>query len=684
MEELLQNPAYRHVVLNHLPVTGLFVAWIVLLVGVLLRDRTVSRLGLVLVAVMAGSAIVVMPAGEDAYPIVYDALDGPGRARLDHHADLAGVWGLGLYATAVLALFGLGASFWREPATRTVSAVVAVAGFASLGAALVVAEAGGRIRHAESHLAAPARAGDEAVAMRRLDPDQYRRALVDAFGDEIEVDGHLEPAARRSGLLAVGGSQVTITPAAFERYESSARAVARQVTAEDGRAALSCTPADPAEPDDACTEQIVREAGAKLFRRELTDPEVAARVQGARAVAERDGDFYAGIRLALTSMMVSPEFLFRIERIEPDPSESGRLRLTGDTLAVRLSYLFWNAPPDDELRAAARRGDLADPDGLARQIDRLLASPRLRDGVRAFFWDVLRFDEIEEINKDLSRFPTYTKETADEAREQTLRVVVDHLLDREADYRDLFTTRRSFMTRSLGALYRVPVRSVQGWEAFEFPEDHLRAGLLTHASLNMLHAHPARSSPTLRGQFLREAILCQEVPPAPADVEFALFNDDENPDRKTARQRLEAHSSDGSCRSCHKLTDPIGLGLEQFDAIGAPREVENGAVIDASGDLDGDAFRGVAEMGQAFRNHPALVPCVVETLYQYAVGRETLAAERPALANLERQFEASGFTFPALLRAVALTETFRGAPSGDVRSKENLQTASSDATGGGA
>ena len=144
---------------------------------------------------------------------------------------------------------------------------------------------------------------------------------------------------------------------------------------------------------------------------------------------------------------------------------------------------------------------------------------------------------------------------------ETLRVIVDHLIERRGDYRDLFTTRSSFMTRRLGAVYRVPVAAEQGWETFEFAEGDPRGGLLAHASLNMLNAHPGRSSATLRGVFLRESLLCQEVPPAPADVDFGLFNEDDTPKYRTARERLSVHSTAASCRNCHKLSDPIGLGL---------------------------------------------------------------------------------------------------------------------------
>jgi hypothetical protein len=372
-------------------------------------------------------------------------------------------------------------------------------------------------------------------------------------------------------------------------------------------------------------------------------------------------DFYAGLEVLVTSLLVAPDFLFRVEVAEPDPASEGDLRLSGVTLASRLSYLLWNAGPDERLREAAARGELSDPEGLAREVDRMLASPRLEDGARAFFDDVFRFDEFADLGKDPVRFPSYSSRLAEDAREQTLRVVVDHLIARRGDYRELFTTRRSFMTRALGPLYVVPVSAETGWEPIEFAAGDPRAGLLSHASFNMLHSHPGRSSPTLRGVFLREALLCQNVPPAPADVDFALFNEDDNPMYKTARDRLAAHATDATCRNCHKLTDPIGLGLQVFDGIGRFRSTENGAPIDTSGELDGRSFANNLELGRAFHDSAAVAACLVENVYRYAVGREPNHSERGLLRHLERGLEDSGYRLDALLRAVATSDGFGSA-----------------------
>lgn len=660
---LLEDPAYRHVVLNHLPITGLLLAWIVVGCAAWLGQRAMARLGFVLVLVTAGSVWVVVPSGDEAYTLVHEALDGPGKERLDHHADLAGRWAWLLTADAIAAGVALALSIARPGLTRAAAATVTLLTLATLGGALQIADAGGKIRHGRLAHSAPSQdlaAGP--VAMRRLSEAQFRAAIRDTFGEEIEVVSRFDPEVRHARLLAVGGARMSLTPAGFERTEALAQGIAEQVLAEehlDRRP--GCTPADRAMRDDGCAAEFIAAVGEKLFRRPLREAEISVRVEAAGRTADQWQSFDKGLELALVSLLVSPEFLFRVERVEEIDNDGAATPITAETWASRASFLLWNAGPDEELAAAVRKGALESPDERARQVERMLASPRSADGVRAFFADLLRFDEMEGKPKDPQRYTFWTRTIADDATEQTLRTVADHLVTRELPYSELFTSRRTFLTRSLGPVYAAPVRQPSGWEPVEFAAGHARSGLLSQAAFHILHAHPGRSSPTLRGAFLRESLLCQSVPPAPADVEFALFNDDSNEELRTARDRLAAHSTEGSCRSCHQLTDPLGLGLENFDGIGRYRTRENGVAIDASGELDGIAFANHHELGAAFAVHPRLAPCVVRNLYRYAVGREEVGGETELLAQLTASFEGDGQRWKPLLRAIALSEGFASA-----------------------
>ncbi|MEO2167098.1 MAG: DUF1588 domain-containing protein [bacterium] len=665
ISQLLEDPAYRHLVLNHLPVTGLFIAWIVVTTGAVAGQRTASLLGCLLVLAMAGSSLVVAQAGDQAYTVIYETLDGPGKEHLDEHADLAGDWVWLLVATAASAGIAFVTGMLRPELTRRASAAVALCTLASLAGAFVIADAGGRIRHFRGHNTAAidpdARPVGGPVAMRRLSPGQLERAIHDALGSDIEVVGRFDPEVRHARLLAIGNGRMTVTPSGFERQENLAQSIAEQVLAPERRdRLLPCQPASAEERDDGCTAKFVRELGEKLFRRPLREDEIEVRVAAAGKAADEAKNFDKGTELALITLLVSPEFLFRIERTEA--TDDDWEELTTDSWATRVSFLLWDAPPDAELLDAVRSGTLGDRVERARQVERMLSSDRIIDGTRAFFADLFRFDELETSAKDPQRYTFWNQQLAQDAREQTLRLIADHLAVQAKPYPDLFTTRRNFLTRSLGPIYAVPVRAANGWEAVEFPEGHTRTGILSHAVFHILHSHPGRSSPTLRGAFLRESILCQIVPPAPADVEFALFNDDQNEELRTARERLKVHSSDGSCRGCHQLTDPIGLGLENFDAIGRYRRKENGAPIDPGGEIDGVSFADHRELGAAIAAHPRLVECLVTNLYRFAVGREEVETERGLLARLGREFEENSYKWKPLMRAIALSEGFGTAP----------------------
>lgn len=675
VNELVGNPAHRHVLLNHLPITGLAVAAVVLAWGIF-EDRWTSIVfGLSLCIVTSASAVLVMQSGDAAYPLLFERLDGHGQAWLDHHLFLAERYGRFLPVNALLAAVAIGFGARRPRWRRRLAIALLVTTSASLLATSIIAEAGGKVRHDEFRTTNPpvhdsqGREGVKApsdsgvpVAMRRLTEAQYRRAIADVFGPEIEIAGRFEPDGRREGLVAVSSAFVTVTPSGFEQYEAMAREVARQVVSEPNRSRLlPCAPADPARADAACSEAVLRAFGPRILRRPLEEAEIERRITAAAEAADRVDDFFAGIELIVTSLLVAPDFLFRIESVEQGAGADGRSSLSEATLASRLSFLLWNAGPDDALLSALAEGRLADPESYAREVDRMLGSPRFEAGVRAFFEDLFRFDEFSDLGKDPLRYPMYSAKVAADAREQTLRVVVDHLVARQGDYRELFTTRRIFMTRTLGPVYALPVHAESGWEAAEFAPADRRAGILTHASFNLLNAHPGRSSPTLRGLFLREALLCQNVPPAPANVDFGLFNADDDPQHKTARDRLAVHSSAASCRNCHALTDPIGLGLENFDGIGRYRASEGGAAIDAGGDLDGEPFADAVGLGQALARSPLVGSCLVETAYRYAVGRGAVLEERPLLRQLGRRFEQEGYRIAPLMREIALSEGFRTA-----------------------
>jgi hypothetical protein len=504
------------------------------------------------------------------------------------------------------------------------------------------------------------------VKASRLTPEQYRAVIGDIFGPQIDLGGRLEPVMRVGGLLTVGASSVSVTAAGMEQFDAMAEAIADQVLlqAANRQIFLPCKPADPRKADEGCARLFLSRVGERLFRRPLSESELRTFVAAAGVASTKLGDFHAGLSMSLAAMLASPQFLFRIPVLEEDPGRSGAFRLDGYSKASRLSFFLWNTGPDPELLRAAREGELESNRGLRRQIDRMMRSPRLEEGLRAFFRDMLQFDAFETLSKDPMLFPKFSRREMADAEEQTLRTLVDHLLVRGGDYRDVFTTKQTFLTPSLAAIYQVPVAhdapngDIEEWVPFEFAADDPRAGILSHASFTALHSPPGRTSPTERGKAVREVLMCQTVPAPPPDVQFTVVQNTADPVHRTVRQRLLAHATVPSCAGCHRVMDPMGLALENFDGSGEFRTAENGVGIDTSGDLDGVPFTNPLELAAVVRDNPAIPSCLVKRMAAYAFGQELTQDQRVFVKDMRKLFRESGYQVPELMRAIASREEF--------------------------
>ena len=410
---------------------------------------------------------------------------------------------------------------------------------------LILAISGGAIA-----VAAPPAENSYVVSLRRLTEQEYRNSIADVFGKEIEVRGSFEPTKRTGGLEAASTALLSVTPVGFESFNKMANDIAAQVTAEKYRPKLPCAPKDPKAPDDVCAGKILSHYGLLLFRRPLTAAELENRVGLSRRMAERTNDFYAGVQYALSMLLQLPDFIFRTELAIPSADgKSGTL--DAYSRATRLSFLMWNTTPDAELLRAAGSGELNTSAGLARQVDRLMASPRLEAGMRAFFDDMLQMDTFDTVSKDSLLYPKWGSAMATSAREETLRTVIGLALHDNGDIRDLMTTRQTYIDRRLAMLYGVPFPFTGDWVKYEFPAESGRSGILTQISMLSMFSHPGRSSPTKRGVALREIFLCLPTPEPPNDVDFSAVNDPKSP-IKTLRERLMAHTTNKTCAACHQ------------------------------------------------------------------------------------------------------------------------------------
>lgn len=522
----------------------------------------------------------------------------------------------------------------------------------------------------EAAIAAPP-AESQVVSLRRLTEKEYRNSIADIFGKEIEVRGSFEPTKRSNGLAAVSTAVLSVTPVGFESFSKMANDIAAQVTADNYRAKLPCAPKDPKTYDEACSSRIISHYGLLLFRRPLTGAELDNRVGLSRRIAGQTNDFYAGVRSSLSMLLQLPDFIFRSE--VAIPSGKGKLRtLDSYSRATVLSYLLWNTTPDAELLQSAQSGELNTPAGLAKQVNRLMASPKLDAGMRAFFDDLLQLDTLDTVSKDSLLYPKWGSGMADSAREETLRTVTGLALHDNGDIRDLMTTRQTYIDRKLAVLYRVPFPFTGDWAKVEFPADSGRSGLLTQISTLSMFSHPGRSSPTKRGVALADIFLCLPTPDPPNDVDFAEVNDANNP-LKTLRQRLLSHAGNKVCAACHDRSDPLGLSLEAFDTIGGFRATDNGEKIDASATIQGQSFSGAQGLGQYLHDNPRYPACVARRLHTY--GRSAQRWTMDDFPDTYKAFQSSGFRLRALLKSMALSDSFYAVPPPENSSTDTAKAA---------
>jgi hypothetical protein len=494
------------------------------------------------------------------------------------------------------------------------------------------------------------------VALRRITETQYRHTIADVFGPEIKISARFEPERRVDRLLAIGSAQLSLTSSGFEQYFALASSISGQVLDEKRRTdAVPCKPADPTRADDACSRLFIEKYGERLFRRPLTKSETLARLRTASTGAKQSGDFYAGLKLALTSLLLAPEFLFRVETAEPDPAHPRQYRLDGYTKVARLSFLLWDSAPDQELLRAARSGAIHTRAGLQAQLQRMIASPRFEDGARAFFTDMLQLDGIENLVKDAAIYPKFNQSVADSAKEQTLKTTIDLLVRKGRDYRDLFTANETFINRPLAAVYRIPFASSGDWAPYTFPQSSERSGILTQVSFLSLFAHPGTSSPTKRGIKVYEIFMCQVTPDPPANVDFSRVRDST---KGTVRARLLDHMQNVGCAVCHRRTDPPGLALEHFDGLGQLRTMENGTLIDVSAGINGVNVDGAQGLGQFLHDDPRVPECLVRNVYAYGVGRETDEQDRDYLVVQNRAFAGNGYRLSGLMVQIASSPEF--------------------------
>ena len=377
------------------------------------------------------------------------------------------------------------------------------------------------------------------------------------------------------------------------------------------------------------------------------------------AAGRRDGGFETGIRRGLESILIDPEFLFRIERDPAEPAAAGAHPISDVELASRLSFFLWSSIPDDELLNVAVRGQLRDPDVLERQVRRMLADTRARALVDGFAVQWLGLRRLQSVVPAPALFPEFDDNLREAFAEETRRFVGSQLRE-DHSVLDLLRADYTFANERLARHYGIPNVYGSRFRRVTF-DDGVRGGLLGHGSILTATSYPTRTSPVLRGNWLLEHILGAPPPPPPPDVP-ALPDQGEGGRLASVRERLEQHRANPNCASCHARMDPLGFALEHFDAIGKWRASgEAGTSIDASGIFpDGTAFHGLAGLKTILLSeHEQFVHTVAEKLTTYALGRGVQHYDMPAIRQIVREAGANDYRWSSLVLGIVRSMPFQ-------------------------
>jgi len=417
-----------------------------------------------------------------------------------------------------------------------------------------------------------------------------------------------------------------------------------------------CRPAAPAD-EDACARRILARLMLRAYRREVTEEDFKSPLDFYRRGKAADG-FEAGIEMALSSILVSPEFLFRVEREPPGIGSDSVYTVSDVELASRLSFFLWSSVPDDELLGTALRGELSRPEVLERQVRRMLRDERSEALVSNFAAQWLHLRNLDSAKPDMRLFPGFDDNLRQAFRQET-ELLLQSVMQGDRSVLDLLSTDYTFLNERLAKHYRVPHVYGSWFRKVDLDETSRRGGLLRHGSILTVTSYSTRTSPVIRGHWVLENLL--GVPPPPPPPNVSTFDQEVIDSSLSMRDRLEAHRANPACSGCHSLMDPLGFALENYDAVGRWRESEGTEPIDAAGNFPGGSeFRGVAGLEQALLERPELfVGTFVEKLMTYALGRVVEHYDAPAVRKILREARPDGFRFSQLVLGIAKSKPFQ-------------------------
>ena len=417
-----------------------------------------------------------------------------------------------------------------------------------------------------------------------------------------------------------------------------------------------CRPADSTAEGD-CVRRILTKLMRGAYRRDVTESDFESPLEFYRQGRADDG-FEAGIEMALSAILVSPEFLFRVERDPTGISSKTPYRISDLELASRLSFFLWSSIPDKELLDISIQGDLSKPGVLERQVKRMLADRRSHTLMTNFASQWLHLRNLESVTPDMRSFPSFDDNLRQAMRRET-ELLLEDLIREDRSVLDLLSSDYTFLNERLAKHYEIPHVYGSWFRKVKLSDDSMRGGLLRHGSVLTVTSYNTRTSPVIRGHWVLENLMGVPPPPPPSDV--PALEDKTIDGSLSVRERLLQHRANPACAGCHNLMDPVGFSLENYDAVGRWRKSEGQQPIDAAGNFPGGPqFDGVSGLEKALLDRPDMfVGTLTEKLLTYSLGRVVDYYDAPAVRTIVRYARAEDFRFSSLIVGIARSKPFQ-------------------------
>jgi len=503
---------------------------------------------------------------------------------------------------------------------------------------------------------APGTLSTGGVKLRLLTQAEYLTSVQSLVGP-LTTKLTLPDDVSVAGYVSVGALQNSVSDSAATAYEAASLAATAEVFADTARwqKLVGCQP--KADLSDACVTTYITTFGKSAFRRDLADVEVQQWLAVAKNAASLAGTAAQGLATATSGLLQSPNFLYRVETNKLDKT-TGRLKYDGLSMANRLSYLLTGGPPSSALLDAAKAGQLDTAAGLRTAAAPMLADPAIADRLSGFFLEYSQAQFVVALNKSTTLFPNFNLALQTSMLQGTQMFIKNVVLGASADVRSFYDSDQTFADANLAPIYGVQAPAT-GFAQVQLPASSGRAGILGQAAVIATQSQANRTSPTRRGVFILESLLCTTPPQPPPGVNTNLPVDP----TVTTRKQLEAHRAAASCAARHTLFDPMGLSMEHFDPIGKYRATENGMPIDTTGTVNGVAFDGEAQLAAVLRQDPKVTACLMRNFYRDVNGNTEDVADAAQVDGMVQSLSTQGYIWRNLVADFVGSDAFRSAPA---------------------